>query len=361
MKKVVVLKSRASTRGGLEKTTERLILAFQEKGCDVTLLSRQESSLFSFQNVRAFDRFCKKALRTAAVDIVFGMDRTCEQSHLRAGNGVHAAYLERRKKADGLMKSLSFACNPLHRTLLEFEKKAFEYPGLKRLFVNSTMVKDEIVNRFSTPFEKISVLHNGVEWKELEERFVHWQKEKITTLRHLNLPSDQFYFLFVGHNFQRKGLEPLLRGCKEQALRDFHLLVAGHEKNEKYFRALTEKLQLEKHVTFLGNVHDVTPFYQVADALVIPSIYDPFANVTVEALAMGVFVVSSKHNGGHEILTQETGAVIEELFDPASVACALDGAMKRKKNPHSAQNIRASVEHLDFSVQLQKMVDLCLL
>ena len=47
------------------------------------------------------------------------------------------------------------------------------------------------------------------------------------------------------------------------------------------------------------------PFYQMADALVIPSFYDPFANVTVEALAMGLFVLSSKHNGGPEILTKK--------------------------------------------------------
>ncbi len=57
------------------------------------------------------------------------------------------------------------------------------------------------------------------------------------------------------------------------------------------------------------------PFYQLADALAIPSFYDPFANVTVEALAMGLFVVSSRSNGGFEILDPSKGIIIENLSE----------------------------------------------
>ena len=67
-------------------------------------------------------------------------------------------------------------------------------------------------------------------------------------------------------------------------------------------QALAAKLNIQRRVTFFGPQKEIRPFYQFADALVIPSFYDPFANVTVEALAMGLFVVSSKSNGGHEIL-----------------------------------------------------------
>ena len=91
----------------------------------------------------------------------------------------------------------------------------------------------------------------------------------------------------------------------------------------------------------------------MADCLVIPSIYDPFANVTVEALAMGLFTLSSKQNGGHEILDIHNGDVIRDLYDPADFARTLTQAMTHPKTQESAARIRQSVQHLDFSHQLR--------
>ena len=68
------------------------------------------------------------------------MDRNSRQTHIRAGNGVHKAYLEIRKKESSFLKKASFVLNPLHRSILTLEKKAFESKELKVLFVNSNMV-----------------------------------------------------------------------------------------------------------------------------------------------------------------------------------------------------------------------------
>jgi UDP-glucose:(heptosyl)LPS alpha-1,3-glucosyltransferase len=92
---------------------------------------------------------------------------------------------------------------------------------------------------------------------------------------------------------------------------------------------------------------------------VIPSFYDPFANVTIEALAMGLFVLSSKQNGGHEILTQENGKLIEDLLDLETMIDALKIAMQKKKTGKSSQLIRDSVKHLDFSNQMRTLMEAC--
>jgi UDP-glucose:(heptosyl)LPS alpha-1,3-glucosyltransferase len=104
---------------------------------------------------------------------------------------------------------------------------------------------------------------------------------------------------------------------------------------------------------------DITPFYQMADVLVIPSFYDPFANVTIEALAMGLFIVSSKHNGGHEIITKENGTVIENLLHIDSLSHALENCLNHPKTTMSANRIRQSVAHLDFSTQLKELMKAC--
>lgn len=361
MKRVVFLKSRAQFKGGLEKYTHVLMQAFVKKGCHVTLLTTGEAppseavesislardSKFSLLQLVRFDALCKKWVRTNPQDIVFGMERTTSQTHYRAGNGVHAVFLKQRTLIDSWLKQLTFAINPLHRGLLAMEKKAFEAPELKCLFTNSSMVREEILNTYSTPAEKIVVVHNGVEWKEWEGVFEQsLQQPRMGSYR----------LLFVGNGYQRKGLPFLLRGLHKLKSEDFFLTVIGKEKKPAAFIQAATQLGLKEKVEFLGPQKNLQRFYSQADALVLPSIYDPFANVTVEALAMGLYVVTSPFNGGKEVLKEFSGSVIEELTSPESVAASLQRAFSHPKTEARARQIRESIKQLDFSNQLDKIV-----
>ncbi len=353
MKSVVFLKSRLAHRGGLEKYTRRLAEAFASKGCSVKILttgpspswnsieviSLGETSKFSLYHLRQFDSLCQKWLKSNHADIVFGMERNTFQTHYRAGSGVHKTYLKRRTLTDSLLKQLSFRLNPLHRYLLKVEKEAFEHPELKILFTNSEMVKQEIIETYATPPGKIHVVHNGVEWEEKALAF----QESFTKER-----TGPFHFLFVGNGFKRKGLPFLLKGLSNLS-RPYQLTIVGKDKNMDAYRKMARGL----NVRFVGPQENVTPYYQAADALVIPSIYDPFSNVTLEALAMGLFVVSSKYNGGHEVLEEKSGLIIEDLTD---MQPTLEKALDYPKTKESATLIRQSIKELDFSNQLDKIV-----
>ena len=117
------------------------------------------------------------------------------------------------------------------------------------------------------------------------------------------------------------------------------------------------KAQHRRQGHFFGPRREVAPFYALSDCLVIPSLYDPFANVTIEALAMGLYVVSSPFNGGKEVLTQENGAIIETLNDRDSLIASLNRALAHPKTPKRAARARASVEHLKFDHQLTTLVE----
>jgi len=349
MKSIAIIKRDAAKAGGLEKYTARLIQAFEKKGCLISLVSCPLKSRMSVSKVAEFDRYCSTYLSKNSHDIVLGMDRTRVQTHIRAGNGVHAANLQKRQESEGFWKGFFFSVNPLHRLLLKIEKESFEHPELKMLFTNSHMVESQILHFYKTDPKKIHVIHNGVEWNEMAADFQKWP--------HMNRDSGRYHFLFIGHNFERKGLKPLLEALSQLKDRDFQLSVVGADKNAAWFQAYTHKLKLEDHVTFFGATPSIRPYYQYADALIIPSFYDPFANVTVEALAMGLFVISSKTNGGHEILTDENGITFESQDE---LVASLETAMKKPKTWVSSLHIRNSVRHLDFSDQLAKMCDLCL-
>ena len=219
------------------------------------------------------------------------------------------------------------------------------------------MVKQQILERFSTDPSKIHVIHNGVEWREMEADFNAWPEKKLSMLEEHSLPKDMFHLLFIGNGYLRKGLLQLLQGLALHP--NVHLSVIGKENRLGLYQAAARKLGLEKRVRFFGPQKDIRPFYQFADALAIPSFYDPFANVTVEAIAMGLFVISSKFNGGSEILTKESGLVIDELQSPDSVAAAIREAIQHPKTLQSAQKRRLCVERLDFSHQMKTLIEAC--
>ncbi|HSX11175.1 MAG TPA: glycosyltransferase family 4 protein [Chlamydiales bacterium] len=371
MKHVVLLKSRANSCGGLEKHATRITDAFAARGARVTVLTTgtidrtgpiafhaaKTLSWPGFLRMEQFDLFVRNWLKNNSADIVFGMDRNRFQTHIRAGNGVHAAYLESRLLTEGRLKGLLCQLNPLHRKILALEKCAFENPELKKIFTNSQMVKDEILAHYRTDPAKIQVIHNGVEWHEMEPRFAAWERDRALSLQKFGLDPNRFHILFIGHGYLRKGLDRLLIALSRLRKRNFSLSVIGKDKQLDLYRAKVLQLGLKDHVHFFGPSREVPLFYQLADALAIPSFYDPFANVTVEALAMGLFVISSKHNGGHEILTPENGAIIEDLLDTDAMISALETAFRHRKTALSALSIRQSVQHLDFSNQLRTLID----
>jgi UDP-glucose:(heptosyl)LPS alpha-1,3-glucosyltransferase len=373
---IVLLKSRARNRGGLEKAAGRIASAFVERGNRVSILTTgtsnapEQDGLISvyplktaswpaFLRMEQFDGFVQEWLKNHPAELIFGMDRNRKQTHIRAGNGVHDAYLKSRIHTEGKLKYYSCLLNPMHRKILQIEKEAFEDQGLKKLFTNSNMVKKEILNTYSTPSSKIQVIHNGVEWHEMAADFNTWLENKVRSCNALGLDSNMFHFLFIGNGYLRKGLDQLLMGLSRLARRDFHFSVIGNDRQMELYQAKAVKLGLEKQVRFFGPRTDIRSFYQIADVLVIPSFYDPFANVTVEALAMGLFVLSSKHNGGAEILTSENGLVIPDLLNPDALTHSLEQSMRRNKTKESAQLIRQSVQHLDYSKQMNSLIEAC--
>ena len=375
--KIVFLKSSILKRGGLEKYTLRLANGFANQGHDVTVLTTDyekgtlanvgcnivsvgENTSFSLLQLIRFDNQCKRYVTQTMPDVVFGMERNfCPQTHYRAGNGCHAAYLDRRRKTDSWLKAASFAINPLHRLILDMEKTTFESPMLRRLFVNSHMVQREICSYYpAVDPAKVSVVHNGVEWKELQKSFDEGLSMRAKIIKTLGLHPGVHQFLFVGNEYGRKGLKLLLEALSMLPKNTFQLSVIGKERNPEPFILHCKNLGLEEQVKFLGQVTEMKPYYSAADTLVIPSMYDPFANVTVEALAMGLQVISSSSNGGSEVLTgPELGSVFSDLTDPLELATSLKVALNYPKTVNSAQAIRQAVSHLDFSNQIAQIID----
>lgn len=365
-KSIAIFKSQALRIGGLEKQTQKIQQAFEDKGWDVHLLTTGKNTcgtVFpeikgpSFRKIKCFDQQCQYWAKRYKPDVTLSIDRTSNSSHIRAGNGCHRAYLERRSSLEGFFKKWSFSINPLHRTVLQIEKASVENPQLKAIITNSEMVRQEFLSYYNVDPKKIFVVHNGVEYGLLQKPFDGWQKTKQEMLTRLDLPKDHFHLLFMGNGFARKGLKPLMQALAIIPEKNISLSVVGKDKHSDAFKKLAIDLGMENRVHFWGAQPNPYDFYAMADCLAIPSYYDPFANVTVEALAMGLQVISSKSNGGHEILDSHH-QIIENLFSLESIADSLSKALISPKTTKSAGIIRESVKHLDFSNQLDTFVQI---
>jgi UDP-glucose:(heptosyl)LPS alpha-1,3-glucosyltransferase len=329
MSKVILLTPQLNNGGGLEKSAARIADAFIARGDDVKVVSG-----------------ANKQFDPMAADIILGLDRDRHQTHLRTGNGCHASFLKSRIHSEGRLKYYICLINPSHRKILSLEKEAFESPKLKKIFALSNMVKKDILDHYNVEPDKIVVIHNGVEWDEMQSDFDVWPEKKT---------DPRFTFLFIGNGYLRKGLKALLRAFV--GIRNARLLVIGKDKQINTYKKMAETLGVS--VEFLGPQKNSRAFYQQADALVLPSFYDPFANVVIEAIAMGVQAIVSKTTGASEIITHENGIVIDNLQSIDSVRSALIEATRNPKTIQSATIARNSVKHLNYPNQLNKMIKAC--
>ena len=166
------------------------------------------------------------------------------------------------------------------------------------------------------PTRQIRLVYNGVD----TERFspAGRPKHRGAIRRRLGLEDGTLLLLIVAHNFRLKGVPALLRAVARLAARRLpvHLAVVGGKRLRGYQRA-AGRLGAAGAVTFIGPVDDAVPYYAAADAYVQPTFYDPCSLVVLEALASGLPVITSCHNGAGELMAEGLEGHI--LSDPADV------------------------------------------
>lgn len=245
-----------------------------------------------------------------ACDVVMSLERVRHCHVFRAGDGVHRAWIDRRARAGGVMEHLSMALNSKHQRMFRLEEALFKHGGARRVIANSKMVKREIESIYGYPAAQIEVVPNGVPVEE----FSSTPAERETSRAHFQLTPDDLALLFVGSGWERKGLADAVRALKEIDDPRMKLLVAGRG-NARLFRA--------RGVQFLGEIDDLSALYRACDLFVLPTLYDPFSNACLEALASGLPVVTTQANGFSEIITEGVhGSVVEER-DVAAIVAAI--------------------------------------
>jgi len=181
--------------------------------------------------------------------------------------------------------------------------------------------KNDLHSLYEAPLEKITVIPGGVNLKQFTKIAKEKAREK------LNINKDNFIILYVGRLEWRKGIGTLITAVKllKSEVPNLETLIVGgkiygRQKNfsdfKEYQRLLkkTEGEGVKEIVHFKGRIdHVQLPlFYSAADIFVIPSYYEPFGLVVLEANASQVPVVASRVGGLQTTIKDgETGLLFE--------------------------------------------------
>ena len=264
--------------------------------------------------VLAFSRAAARAAPRSGFDVVQSFSRTRHQDVYRAGGGCHAAYMERAYgRAGARWRRLS----PRHAVLLAVEGAVLR-DASQTVVCNSEMVRDEIARRYGVPDERLAVIANGVDTERFHPRR---RAGGGARLRQVLGAGSAPVWLLAGSGLRRKGLDTALTALARTRSAGV-LWVAGGD-DPAPWRARVEALGLAHRVHFLGLRDDLPDVYAGADALVLPTRYDAFANVCLEAAASGLAVVTSGANGAARWLG-EAGVTVEDPDDAGGFAAALD-------------------------------------
>jgi len=356
---IVFVRRGYSPTGGAEAYLKRLARGVMEAGHDVQLLATNDwpAGEWPFGSIthlssRSPVEFASELERMRAqfsFEILFSLERVWSCDVYRAGDGVHRAWLERRRKFELPLKRFVRSLGSKHQDLLRLEQSLFSGGNTKRVITASQMVKDEIVNLYGYPADKIDIVRNGVPLKKF--RFGPELREE--SREELNLNPDQIALLFAGSGWERKGLLFAIEAaalCKDHKMR---LLVAGRG-NARLYKTRRVRFWREEPVQFLGEVADMLRVYAAADIFILPTIYDPFSNACLEALACGLPVITTRSNGFSEMI--EDG-VHGSIVDHAGDLLALRDAIRLWSDPSRRAAARSTNRQLAAQFDISQNIN----
>jgi len=265
-------------------------------------------------------------------DVLMSLERIWRCDVYRAGDGVHRAWLERRNAIAGPLQKLSRLLNRKHSATLSLEESLFGKAGAKRVIANSQMVKKEIIRIYGYAAVRIDVVPNGVPLESLQRR----EEDRAATRATLGLAEKDLAVLFAGSGWERKGLRFAIDAIERQG-REMQLIVAGRGDSRQY---------PSSRARFLGIVHEMPSLYAAADMFLAPTIYDPFSNACLEALAAGLPVITTNANGFSEII--ESGRHGTIIDDPRNIDQISD-ALRLWSDP--ARRANARIDNLALAAQ----------
>ena len=317
----VIRRDCGKERGGAERYCHGLCMGLADLGhrvillaetCDEDLEGVVDFVPLKVQKINSVTKnlslhwAAQEALSRFPNAVSYALSRTWPVDAFRVTDPLHAHSLALRYRS--FMKRIWVRLSPRHRVLLRLERSVLS-PGGSRYVVTISKLDKKLVQRYyGIDPKRIRVIYNGVD-QDIFSPGVRVRRKAVR--QSLGLDQAVTCYIFPAMDFRRKGLMPLLKAVSRLKF-PWELLVAGQDREVPY-RKEAVRLGIASRVHFLGRCRDIQDLYGASDLMVLPTTYDPFGNVHLEALACGLPVLTTAQAGGAEIVRPgKTGYIIKD-------------------------------------------------
>lgn len=365
----IVNRNFSPQRGGAEGYLANLTYELRYHGHDVTVFAANVTREFEdeyrivkippcrirqFRDIH-FARLAETEFRKHDLDITFGVGKATGVDVLRPGGGTELAWqkADLESTRDGferLSVKIRRAFSVKHRIGLKIEERQYAPDGVRLVVANSTRVFKDLVHLRGIRQERIRIVHNGVDLNRFSPHELDRSRKQFRT--ELGIGADESAIAFAATNFRLKGLAFLLKALAENGLSHKVLVIGSdHAPFRHYFGYPRDR------VLMLGRRPDVERCYAACDCMVHPTFYDPFANACLEAMAMGLPVVTTRANGMCEIIDHGVdGFVIDNPRDTGSLAGIIRTLADREFRLAVGAAARAKAEQFPLTRNFEEMM-----
>src|SRR3954452_23278713 len=188
-----------------------------------------------------------------------------------------------------------------------------------RVITCSHYMREQVADIFGVEEARISVIPNGIDPDDLPAQ----PAEDLARLRSEFAAPEQKLVLLIGRLVYEKGFQLALEAMPRliEEVPGTRFLVAGSGTHEAELKRQAQELGLMEHGTFLGWIGDdvLHSLYRIADLTVVPSIYEPFGLVALEAMASGCPCIVADTGGLGEVVPNKRVGLRFTAKDPRSL------------------------------------------
>jgi len=276
-------------------------------------------------------------------DVVAGFGAGAPPGSVVWMQSVHAAWIEMARATRGPGGRLRQRLNPFHPVALAMERRQLTRREYRSLIALTPDVKADIVRFYGVPAEDVHVLPNGFSQREFHPRS---PEERVETRARLGFADDDVVIVFVANELERKGFAQLVEAISRLRDPSVRLLAVGGFRQSEA-RALVSRAGLEGRVVLHGATSEVAGLYAAADVFALPTKYEAWGLVIVEAMACGLPVLTTRLAGAAVTVRHgETGYLVDDPADVQEIASGLEHLL-RGPMP-SPQEIAASVARYEW-------------
>ena len=295
------------------------------------------------------------AARRAGADLILSFARTIGADVIRSGGSAHLSYVRAARRWRSALEWNAMRMSPYHRAQMFIERRGFTSPKLRVAIAVSNLVRDDLMREFRLPASKAVTLYNGVDLERFTPPRDDAERGKLRTS--LGIADQVPIVAFVGSGWGRKGLKSLLAAWPK-VTRGAHLVVVGADQNARWYQREAHRHAIASRVHFVGALPEVTQIFHAVDAVALPSLFEPFGNVILEAMASGAPVLASAQSGATELLPEPMQRfVVVDPTNPDEIAQKMNALLDADRQLRTLA--RATAEKYtwrNYAANLEKII-----